>query len=377
MESEHQSIAQSLIDGQPVSEYSQEEVDTIRSDLEKEKEKTIKEGNTEKLKLIQKILANIEDVSKVSQPKKKTPNLPPIKQPSNEEKEAEIKTKVESVANGDDINQIQPEEIEKAINIAKQLIKEKSEKRELLEAQKYQDLYDTLIVYRSKTKKFTKESAKLNDLDAQIKTQEELLSEAKQKRDEDLAKFKSETDAKVNEMNQQNQEKYNNFEQETEEKMPQNVSKPSPQLLDLRARANHLINTHRFAEAHNFDEEASNMEARELEAARIAFKNARAKQLQKIQHEDQNKTNIYLQKRNKTFEEKQREHNHNIHIIEKTIQNLNSQKTDKPKPKIPPVQSAKSRQFLTQHLLLPLGRRPTTAYSLGRPRSQHSFASTN
>ncbi|EAX92882.1 hypothetical protein TVAG_467290 [Trichomonas vaginalis G3] len=372
----NQSLAQALIDGQPVQDFSQEEVETIRSDLEKEKEKTIKEGNTEKLKLIQKILANIDDISTATQQKKKNHQLPPIKQPTNEEKQEELRKKVEQAANENDVSIIQGDEISDAINISKQIIKEKSEKRELLEAQKYQDLYDSLLLYRNKTRKVNKESAKLNDLDSQINNLEETLREAKDKRDKAISEFDNQTNTKLSEMQQQNEDKYNNYDQETQEKVPQSVTKPSPMLLDLRARANHLINSHRFAEAHNYDVEAQKLEEKELESAKKSFLHARSKQKSKIMLEDNNKINIYLQKRQNEREEMLRNHNHQIYVIEKTIGNLDSQKTDKPKPKIAPIQTTKSRQLITPHLLMPLGRRPQSAYSLSRPRSQNSFGAT-
>ena len=382
MDQSIEKVVDSLLNGEDVGNFSNDELLNSKTVLNEKKQKAINEGDIDFLRKIQGIIENIDnhigDNSQQKNENKKEisqlPSLPKIKSNPNFKEESQSRDTLDQLANGSlSYDAVETDEIENLIQICKNVIKELSSQRKLLAAQKYQDCYDDLMVIKEQRKKENKVNTKEANLENQIQSIEETIKEMRKDMFKKLKEHDKETQEWITNTENENNEKYKNYDNETQENIPKEVSKPSAELLNIKQQAEFLISLRHFAQAAQLDKEAEEKEKIELDAAIQNYHHSRRIKKEKMINDDNAKIRIYLQKRATNRNQLQKDLTLEIERLEKTQNNLKSKQSNQPKPRIAPVSTIKSTNrnttFMTQRLLLPLGRRPMSAFTTKRPTS--------
>lgn len=364
-------IADSLINGDDPAALSQDDLAMAKDVLVKRKENFINEGNIEEVRKIQGIMEKISQLEKqkktVSKKREVTP-LPKLSKNSpkseNEGNNASFsKETVDKLVSGEiTYDEVETKDISELISETKKIVKELSGQRKLIEAQKYEDVSIELSALNTQRKSDDKTLMKETNLENQIGPVEQSINDKKKELDEKIQKYDEETQKTVSETEEANQKKYNEFDEETAKNEPKEVKRPSPELLNIKKKADYLIQLRRFAEAAQYDQEAEQLGKVELENAISNYNNERKVKKEQIISEDNEKLRIFKAKRENRRNEMIRDCNKEIERLEKTANNLKGKHQSKPRPKIPPLaRTQRTTPFATQRLMMPLGRRPATS----------------
>ena len=276
MDQSTEKVVESLLKGINVGEFNDEEIENAKPVLIKRKEKAINEGDIDCVRNIQGIMEKIETrqqncAQQQKQAKKEKAHLPKltkIKQNENEKEESEYKDILQQLVDGSiSYNAVETDDIEGLIRICKEKIKDLSSQRKLLDAQKHEDCFQELMRLNEQRKKEHKINTKETNLENQIQTLEQNINEMRKDMNQKLAEHDNETKEWLTNTEIENNDKYHKFDQETQDTTPKEVAKPSPELLNIKQKADFLISLRRFAEAAQLDKEAEVREQKELENA--------------------------------------------------------------------------------------------------------------
>ena len=389
MEKSTEKVVEDLLNGENVSKFSRDSLLDAKKILTERKQKAINDGDIDSVRKIQIITEDIDNFNESADQQKSNkkevsqlPSLPKIKSNPNlkdkdENDDSHLKEILDNIINGSlTYSAVETDDIENLIQICKNTIKNLISQRKLLVAQQYQDCCDDLMALKDQRKKENKVNTKETNLENQIQSLDKTIKEMRKEMIQKLKEHDNETQEWVQSTESENNEKYQKYDQETQDNIPKEVAKPSPELLNLKQQAEFLISLRHFAQAAQLDKEAEEREKQELDVAIHNYHHSRRIKKEKMINDDNEKIRIYLQKRATNRNQLQRDLTQEIERLEKTQNNLKSKHSNQPKPRIPPVSTSKSTSrntpFMTQRLLLPLGRRPVSAFTTKRPTTSSS-----
>ena len=353
--------ARELLSGKPAKDVPRKHFPKIQAILEGMKTRAINDGNTSKVRQIQGILADMRacqphqvrrsDSSMTARPKTATYS------------QEEIETTLNRLVEGGNYDTVKTDMVPDLVSHARAVIDSLVEQRNLMLAQKYEDVMRHLQQMPSTRTKLGQQVTQRREWGEQLERTRIALSDEREKLQEALAdhdRAVAEAKRKENDEWQRTVMTYDNV---TAGELPPSYKKFSPKLLNIREQEKSLIKMRRFEDAGYVQMEGDEVERQELSELRRRFEQDRKAKMEKMTEQRNSKISRFDENSARIRSRIKAEHQHTIQSLEQTIAYLEGRihkvngtiletrsATPSPSPSRPtsPPSRPKSRMFVTQ-----------------------------
>ena len=353
--------ARELLSGKPAKDVPRKHFPKIQAILEGMKTRAINDGNTSKVRQIQGILADI----RACQPHKvrRSESSMTARPKTATYSQDEIESTLNRLVDGGSYDAVKTDMVPDLVSHARSVIDSLVEQRNLMLAQKYEDVMRQLQQMPSRRTKLGQQVTQRREWGEQLERTRIALSDEREKLQEALAdhdRAVAEAKRKENDEWQRTVMSYDNV---TAGELPPSYKKFSPKLLNIREQEKSLIKMRRFEDAGYVQMEGDEVEKQELSELRKRFEQDRRAKMEKMTEQRNSKISRFDENSARIRSRIKAEHQHTIQSLEQTIAYLEGRihkvsgsiletrsATPSASPSRPtsPPPRPKSRMFVTQ-----------------------------
>lgn len=354
-----------LLSGKPACDIPRKYFPKIQAILEGMKVRAINEGSTPKVRQLQAILA---DVRACQQRKQKRSASSHASRPRTATySHAEIEATLDRLVQGTSYDSVRTDMVPDLVSHARNVIDSLVQQRNLMLAQKYEDVMRQLLQMPTARAKLGHQVTLRREWREQLERTRIALNEEREKMNEHLG----EHDRVVAEERKRKSAEWEmtvqKYDSETAGDLPPAYKKFSPKLLNIREQEKSLIKMRMFEAAGYIQMEADEVERQEMMELRRKFQHDRRLKKEKMTEQRNNQMDRFEENNAKIRRRIKEEHMTTIHALEQTITYLEG-KIHKVSGEIRETRSAtpsaspsrptsperpKSRMFLTQPATTP------------------------
>ena len=333
-----------LLSGKPASDVPQEILPKVQAVMEAAMLNAVTEGNAQRVRQIQSIIADIDGVKGLTETKneiegKGLPEIPspesmnsaepkslPESRNSPEQRDSappesvELNDTLEKLVNGAACDQVEPEKLPELITFTKQKIDSLIERRRLIRAQKYEDVL-CILQGLQRFRAGGQENRK-QELEMQLERKKQSLEEERIKMEKELDELAKKTAESRENQNKEWEEKMEKYDQKTAGELPPQYRKFSQRLLALREQENSLIKMRRYGDAGYRQMEADSLERYELVELRKRYERDREVKKATMKEQHELKMRVLEQNAERQRQKIELEHRNNIDTLKQVIANL-------------------------------------------------------
>ena len=357
--------------------------------LASRKNPAIERGQVEKLKSIQQALNDLERYKEEmeakiakqklieqmnSQYRKCLPKINNPKDDGPEYSEQELDDMLESLVNGYETDpdvRIIPE----LVVYTKSRIEHLVQNDDLLNAQRYEHVYQQLLSYNNNSSYYESQDVKRKKYQSQLDRAKDALKQAQDKMESDLEAY----DKRAKEIHDAQQLEWektlDNFDKTTNDELPEKYKKFSQKLLSLREQSQNLIKLRQYEQAGLMRIEADELEQYELMKLRQKYESARKIQRNNLVESHKQKMECFEENGSRIRQRIYNDSQTKIDSLERTINHL-EQKIQKLNSIIPEGITIKTPSHTPQPTR-PLTRQMSTDHTFVTQQSSNGTSRIN
>ena len=317
-----------LLNGRPAMSVPRTLLPKICSVMEAVKSNAIRDGNAERVRLVQSVLADlrhVQDQNTKQKEQSRSAQLPSIyaNDPRNANRVTnELNKTLERLANGGSYDNIDPDILRDLISFTRKKIDTLLKQKSHFRAQRYENVLNKLELMIPNHAKRAAHEDKKKELTEHLEAAKRSLAEEIQTMEAELQAHESETEEARNKLYRECDEALEEFDAATSGELPPSYKKSSQRLLNLRQTESLLTKSGRVEEAAGFKNQADDLEKSESLEMRKKYERDREAKRAKLQEQQKHKMIFFEQNNARVRSNIEASHGSTIRATEQLISRL-------------------------------------------------------
>lgn len=317
-----------LLNGRPAISLPPDLVGKICSVLEAVKSNAIRDGNAQRVRQVQGILAEVRTVQEKNlkhKENKRSTGLPSIylNDPNNANRTSnELNKTLERLVNGGSYERLDREIVPDLISFTRKKIDSLVKQKALMRAQKYENVLNKLLAMPITHYRMVVQQEKRQGLTEHLASAKRSLSEELHKMEAELEAHEQNAREARAKLYQECESALAEFDSTTSGDLPPSYRKSSQKLVTLREQESMLTKARRFEDAAMVKSEADDLEKSETLEQRRKFEADRQAKRMKLQEQQKHKIIFFEQNNARVRSKIESSYANNIKSIEQLIANL-------------------------------------------------------